>query len=165
MKTDRPLLKIYADEQASHRALIGMERTAKISSFIALVLAVTLLYLIVNEIEDFRFLTVLFCLLSAGTSWLFYKSIPSYLKEYQELPLLYSFYPRGFISHRGEQEYSWEQISTIQYSKTSINLKMMRNPHKTAELAFGSISDASINRILRHLKTHAPERLSKKITF
>ena len=90
--TDRSLLKIHADKQASYRALIGMKRSVKIYGFIAFTLAVTLVFLIMNEIEGFRFLLGFFCLISAGISWLSYKSIPSYQRTHQELPLLYSFY-------------------------------------------------------------------------
>ena len=169
MTTDRPLLKIHADEQASRRALILLKRDVKIFGFMAFILAVTLVYLIVNEIEGsilLRVLIVSICLLCTLASWTSYKSIPKLQKGCQELPLLYSFYPRGFIFHSGEQsqqEFFWEHVSAIHCSKTYIRLRMWSNPHKIYIFAFSCISVASINHILRHFKTHAPERLSVQI--
>lgn len=163
MTTHKPLLKIYADKQASHLALKNIERSAKFGRFITLLFAIATLYLLLNDVEDIWVMTLILCVISAGMSWMSYKTIPSYEKVYQELPLLYSFYPHGFISHQGEQDYSWEQISALQYSETSLNLKMKRNPHKIVELAFICVSAESLNRILHHFKIHAPKRLSGKL--
>lgn len=163
VNSDRPLLTIYADEKASYYALKRMERSVRIGGYITLLFAIASLYVVLNEIEGIRFWTLLLCVISAGMTWLSYKSIPSYLELQQKLPLLYSFYPHGFIDHQGGKEYSWEHISTLHYSKTHLNLKMGRNPHNMAELGFICISEISINRILNHFKTHAPERISKKI--
>lgn len=172
MTKDRPLLKIHADEQASRRALIRVERDVKIFGFMAFILAVTLVYLTANEIDSrflpvwLRVFTVLYCLLCTFASWRSYKSIPTFEKLCLELPLLFSFYPHGYIFHLGkqsEQEYSWEHISAVQYSKKHIRLRMRRNPHKANAFMFGLISNTSINHILRHFKTHAPERLSVQI--
>ena len=172
MTTDIALLKIHADEQASRRALNRMERDVKIFGFMAFMFAVTLVYLTANEIDPrfspvlLRVFTVLLCLLSTLMSWRSYKSIPTFKKLCQELPLLFSFYPHGFINHldkQWEKEYSWEHISAIRYSKKYIRLRMRRNPHKAYEFMFGLISNTSITHILRHFKTHAPERLSVQI--
>ena len=171
MKTERPILKIHADKQASHRALLGIKRSAGISGFIAFLLAIALVSLFSNKVEvgsptqlnSLKFTASFFFFCSAAMGWLLYKSIPSYYKEYQELPLLYSFYPQGFISHRGEQDYYWEQITALTHSKSRLNLQMKRNPHKTVGLSFICISDESIRDILHHFKKHGPEKLSGRI--
>ena len=163
MNSDTPLLKIHADEQTSYHALKRMERSARNGGCITLLFVIALLYVVLNAIEGIRFMTLLLCVISAGMTWLTYKSIPSYLECHQKLPLLYSFHPHGFIDHKGEKEYYWDHIATLNYSETHLNLKMGRNPHKMAELGFICISEVSINQILNHFKTHAPERLSKKI--
>ena len=165
MAKEKPLLKIYADQKASHRSLIGMTRSARIYGFLAFGFGVVLAYLIVNEIAGFTALFSFLCLLSAGMSWLSYHSISGYREEYQKLPLLYSFYTDGFISHRGEQKYSWEHIAKLHYSGKNILFEMSRNPHKTAKLTTLNISPASISLILRHLKTHAPDKLTRKIVL
>jgi len=162
---EKPLLKIYADQNASHRSLIGMKRSARIHAFVAFGFGIALVYLIGNEIEGFTVLFSFLCLLSAGMSWLSYHSTPSYQEEYQTLPLLYSFYADGFISHRGEQKYSWEHIAKLHYSGKHILFEMSRNPHKTAKLTTLNISPASISLILRHLKMHAPDKLTRKIVL
>lgn len=160
---DRPLLEIYADQEESHRAQVNMERSAKISCFIAFILAATLLYLILNEIDGFRLQILFLCLLSAFVSWVSYKTIPIFLKEYQELPLLYSLYTNGFISHRDEKEYSWYNIAKIKYSKMQIRLELIQSANCAPKFKFVYISTASKVLILQHFKMHAPKQMTGRI--
>lgn len=163
LTTDRPLLEIYADQEESHRAQVNMERSAKISCFIAFTLAATLLYLILNEIDGLRLQILFLCLLSAFVSWVSYKTTPIFLKEYQELPLLYSLYTNGFISHRDEKEYSWYDIAKINYSKMQIRLELIPSANCAPKFKFAYISNASRVLILQHFKMHAPKLMTGRI--
>jgi len=162
MNNQKPLLKVYADANATRRMIRGIKQRAKITGFFSAVFAVTLFYLIYNQIDNSRILSGYLFLLLAFLSWASFKSIPSYEKELKERPLLYSFYIEGFISHRSEQKLLWEQIGKIYYSKRSINLDMRKTP-KIAKMSFMCISESDVESILKHFKAHAPERLAKKI--
>lgn len=166
MESSKALLKIYADKDACNLALNKMKRSAKLYSFITVVFAVALTYFTLSEISDLKFVVLFLCLISAFMAWISFKSIPSYSRVLEELPLLYSFYSDGFIVHlNGEQKYSWENISKLVFSKTHLNLRMSRNQHRVVEMGFICISESSLYSILSHFKAHAPERLSKKITY
>lgn len=164
MNAQKPLLEVYADSEATRSMIRYMYRCAKISGFTSIVLAITFAYLIANNIENYRVLTGLGCILSAFFSYMFRDAIPGYKKELQELPVLYSFYPDGFICHRSGQKFYWEQIKRIHYTKTNIQLQMRKTPN-IAEMSFICISEISIHSILQHFKSNAPERLSEKIAL
>ena len=162
MDTVKPILDVYADLEATRRALVKMKVSAKLLSFASIFLAASFIYLIVNDIENFRYLTGAACLLLSFFAWATYHSIPSYEKEHRELPLLYSFYKEGFITHRSGHHVSWEQIEQIVYSKTNVNLNT-HNLSNIVQMSLGGISPNSVDRILAHIKNYAPKRLSGKI--
>ena len=159
MGSGKPLLKVYADFEATRKDLNNMKVGAKALSFVSALLVAIIIYLFVNEIKSYRITVGLACLVTIFFGWAVHHSIPSYEKEHRELPLLYSFYKDGFVTHRSGHQVSWEQVRRIDYSKSHINVHT-RNVSNIVQMSFGGISPSSLSEILRHIQTHAPERLS-----
>lgn len=162
VNNQKPLLKIYADADATGRMLQTIERMANLTGFAFICSVATLVYQIFNQISDYIMLTGFACLFFGFIAWITRATVPSYRQELDALPLLYSFYPDGFISHRSGQKIIWDQIKRIDHSKKSMTLHMQKTPN-VVQMSFICISERSNDNILRHLKTHAPKRLALNI--
>lgn len=156
------MFKVHADAEATRKMIKSMERSSKLAGIVSVLFAAAFIYIITNAIEEYRIFAGFCCLLATFLAWISHVSVPGYRKELNELPLLYSFYPDGFISHRSEQRLTWSQVHKIQYEKSGIHLDM-RNAKGVAKMSFICISESSVESILQHMKTYAPERLARKI--
>jgi len=162
MDTTKPILEIHADTSVTKRELNNMKIGFIALSFLSAFLGALFVYVFVAGIEKHRVPIGFACLATAFYSWIFYRALPVYEAAHIKLPILYSFYKKGFLVHRNRYRISWELIHHIDYSKKHINLHPFYTT-RVGVLTFTSISPGSVNKILRHIQEYAPERLSKRI--
>ena len=159
--TKKPLLKIYADAEATRCYLVDMKRRAIIYGCLSLFIGVVFLYLMINQIEGYRTLTGIGFLLFTLFAWSYLPN-KNEKKTLRALPLLYSFHSDGFVFHRPERIFSWEELARIDCSYTYINFQILNLP-RTGKRSFTCISTKDRWEIISHFKEYAPERLAKNI--
>ena len=76
MDSGKPLLKVYADFEATRKGLNNMKVGAKALSFVSALLVAFIIYLFVYEIRSYRIPTGLACLVTIFFAWASHHSIP-----------------------------------------------------------------------------------------
>ena len=184
MSSAKPILKVYADADATYKSLRKKISTAKITSLIFVFCASVSVYLFFIKPNSSRgmlalgiFMAVI-GLISAGLAWMTYHSIPRARKRHNDLPPLYSFYKDGFFMHGCGLRFSWEQVSRIERFKTNLVLYLKDVPNireisfvdisrgiepGILGMTFVDVSSASLSNIRVHIKAYAPDRLAREV--